>query len=94
MDGGLEFEWDPAKAEANFRKHGVTFDQAMGVFYDPMMVTIEDDRFAYGELREIAFGRVDAVVLAVVYVERRETLIRIISARLATSQERRRYGNG
>jgi uncharacterized protein len=94
MDGGLEFEWDPTKAEANFRKHGVSFEQAMGVFYDPRMVTVEDDRFAYGELREVAFGRIEAGVLAVVYVERRENLIRIISARLATALERRRYEHG
>ena len=94
VDSGLEFEWDPAKAEANFRKHGITFDQAIGVFYDPMMMTIEDERFAYSELREVAFGLVDAAVMAVVYVERRENLIRIISARLATPKERRRYGNG
>ncbi len=72
-DSGLEFEWDPAKADANFRKHGITFDQAIGVFYDPMVVMIEDERFAYSELREVAFGLVDAAVLAVVYIERRET---------------------
>ncbi len=94
MDNGLEFEWDPAKADANFRKHGITFDQAIGVFYDPMVVTIEDERFAYSELREVAFGLVDAAFLAVVYIERRDKLIRIISARLATPQERRRYANG
>ncbi len=46
MDSGLEFEWDPAKADANFRQHGITFDQAIGVFYDPMVVMIEDERFA------------------------------------------------
>jgi len=94
VDSGLEFEWDPAKADANFRKHGVTFDQDIGVFYDPMVVMIEDERFAYSKLREVAFGRVDAAVLAVVYIERRQNLIRIISARLATPQERRRYANG
>jgi len=94
VNSGLEFEWDPVKADINVRKHGVSFDQAIGVFYDPMVVTIQDERFAYNELREVAFGLVDAVVLTVVYIERRENLIRIISARFATAQERRRYANG
>jgi uncharacterized protein len=74
VDGGLEFEWDPAKAGANLRRHGITFDQAIGVFYDPLMMTIEDERFAYSEFRQVAFGPVDAVILAVVHVERREEL--------------------
>ena len=59
-----------------------------------MVVTIEDECFAYGERREVSFGLVDTAILAVVYVERRDNLIRIISARLATPLERRRYANG
>jgi uncharacterized DUF497 family protein len=90
VDSGLEFEWDPAKAEANIRKHGVSFTTAVLVFADPMVRITEDDRFDYGEIRE---GAVEADVLVVVYVERVENLIRIISARHATPQERRRYAN-
>ena len=93
MDSGLEFEWDPEKAQANFRKHGITFEKAIAVFFDPLMVSFEDDRFAYGEVRELAVGSVDAAIVAVVYVERLENVIRIISARPATPQERRYYAN-
>jgi len=93
VDSGLEFEWDPAKAEANLRKHGVAFTTAALVFADPLVRITEDDRFGYGEIREIAMGAVEADVLVVVYVERVENLIRIISARHATPQERRRYAN-
>jgi len=82
MDSGFEFEWDPAKAEAN-----------MLVFANPLVRITEDDRFGYGEIREVAMGAVEANVLVVVYVERVENLIRIISARHATPQERRRYAN-
>jgi uncharacterized DUF497 family protein len=42
----------PPKVDANFRKRGITFDQAIGVFYDPMVVRIEDERVAYIERRE------------------------------------------
>ncbi len=93
MDSGLEFEWDPAKADANFRKHGVSFETAARVFADPGILIAEDDRFDYGEIREVAYGAVEAAVLVVVYVKRVENLIRIISARHATAQERRRYAN-
>jgi uncharacterized DUF497 family protein len=93
MDSGLEFEWDPAKSKANIRKHGVSFTTAVLVFADPMVRITEDDRFGYGEIREVAMGAVEADVLVVVYVERVENLIRIISARHATPQERRRYAN-
>jgi uncharacterized DUF497 family protein len=93
VDSGLEFEWDPAKADANFRRHGVSFTTAVLVFADPLVRIAEDDRFGYGEIREVAMGAVEADVLVVVYVERVENLIRIISARHATPQERRRYAN-
>lgn len=90
----LEFEWDAAKAEANLRKHGVSFETASLVFSDPLVVIAEDDRFDYGEVREVAYGAVSARVLVVVFVERVDNLIRIISARLATAKERRRYEEG
>jgi uncharacterized protein len=93
VDGDLEFEWDPVKADANFLKHGVTFETAARAFDDPAVLIAGDDRFNYGETREVAYGVVEAAVLVVVYVERVGNLIRIISARHATPQERRRYAN-
>jgi uncharacterized protein len=88
------FEWDEAKAESNRRKHGVDFDDAIEVFYDPRAV-FEQDREVDGELRWQTIGMVgDVVVLQVAHTvgERNfDEVIRIISARQATRKERRRY---
>jgi hypothetical protein len=75
---------------SNFGKHGVSFEAATFVFDDPMRLEPEDV-FARGEYRNIVFGRVDGVVLAVVYTAPEENLYRIISARLATAHERKAY---
>jgi uncharacterized DUF497 family protein len=83
----------PGQGRRQFRKHGVSFTTAALVFADPLVRITKDDRFGYGEIREVAMGAVEADVLVVVYVERVETVIRIISARHATPQERRRYAN-
>jgi uncharacterized DUF497 family protein len=88
------FEWDPAKAAANFRKHGVSFETASRVFADPYAL-FEQDRVVNDELRWQAIGVVDGLVMLMVAhavhegndVER----IRIISARRANHKERRRY---
>lgn len=90
----LEFEWDPAKAEANQRKHGVSFPEAGTAFGDPLSVTIPDTRHSMDEDRYILFGRSDqGRLLAVMHTER-DTAIRIISARLVTARERREYEEG
>lgn len=94
MNTELEFEWDADKAADNIRKHGLSFETATGVFFDPAVLIIEDDREEYGELREVAYGMVEASVLVVVHTERDGGVIRLISARLATALERRRYANG
>jgi uncharacterized protein len=47
----LEFDWDPAKAESNWRKHGVAFEQAMGIFSDPLALSLLDDDSGAGEER-------------------------------------------
>jgi hypothetical protein len=85
----VHFEWDPKKAEANLQKHGVDFADAVGVLYDEMAVTIEDEGAT--EERYITLGR-DPLnrVLVVVYTWRGDT-IRIISARKAEPRERRQY---
>lgn len=64
----MEFEWDPEKAEANFRKHGVTFELAANVFDDPFRLE-EDDMFAGGEYRVVVVGLADRRCLTVVYTD-------------------------
>jgi len=87
----LEFEWNGAKAEANQRNHGVSFDLAKTVFKDPLAVERVDDRQDYGEERFVIIGRsVDGSALFVAYAERRER-VRIISARRATQYEQDDY---
>ena len=89
----MDFEWDPLKAEANLRKHRITFEFATGVFLDPNRLDQKDDRDYDGELREIAVGRIQEFILVVVYTMRGSTA-RIISARRATRHEYFEYWNG
>jgi uncharacterized DUF497 family protein len=89
------FEWDPAKARANQRKHGISFEIAMHVFDDPDAL-VEQDRIEGSERRWQTLGLVDAVLLLLVahtvQVEDGEhEVIRIISARRADAKERKRY---
>ncbi|MEJ0075216.1 MAG: BrnT family toxin [Alphaproteobacteria bacterium] len=84
IDGA--FEWDDAKAEENYAKHGVDFEAARQVFHDPFALERLDDREDYGEDRFILSGMADGVVLIVVYTERNGRL-RLISARRATKHE-------
>ena len=95
----MRFVWDPAKAESNHRKHGIRFEDAVHVFFDPLHLTVQD-RVEGGEYRWQTTGQVEgATVLLVAHTvtedgpEPVET-IRIISARRATPQERKRYANG
>lgn len=87
----LTFEWDEAKATANFRKHGVSFEEAKTVFADPLSLTKPDPLHSEGEERYVDVGRsVEGRLLVVIYTERRST-IRLISCRTATQAERRTY---
>lgn len=90
MDDELRFHWDEAKAASNLDKHGVSFEAATFVFDDPRRLE-EEDVFARGEYRDIVVGQVDGVVLTVVYASVEEDCYRIISARLATTRERKAY---
>jgi uncharacterized DUF497 family protein len=85
-----QFEWDPVKAEANFRKHKVRFDQAAAAFDDVLALIEQDFSEDYGEDRFILIGKVADGVLSVVFTER-QGRIRIISAREANGYERRNY---
>ena len=86
------FEWDPHKAAANRRKHGVSFDEASTVFDDPLAVTFEDDLHSTDETRELLIGRsISGQHLMICFTERPGGIIRLISARSATPKERRDY---
>ena len=87
----MQFEWDRAKAEANLRKHRVSFDEAVTVFYDPLAATFDDPDHSVGERRLITVGLSSrGRLLVVAHVELGRS-IRIISARLATARERKRH---
>ena len=89
----MEFEWDPNKAHANLKKHGISFETAALAFQDEMAVVIVDDRYDYDEVREILIGftPIEQGCLMVVFTEREEDVVRIISARKATRAETRLY---
>lgn len=90
----LRFEWDPAKAADNQRKHGISFEMAKLVFSDPLART-EQDRIEGGEYRWQTIGTIDEfLVVIVAHTVRADDdgeVIRIVSARRATPRERRRY---
>jgi uncharacterized DUF497 family protein len=91
----LRFEWDENKNEANFAKHGVSFETAALVFEDPNRLLFIE-RIEDGEERWHAIGSVRSsfLFLTVVHTyteEEAEAVVRIISARRATSQERQLY---
>jgi uncharacterized protein len=87
----VQFTWDPKKAATNLQKHGVSLDEAVSVFFDPLARIHDDPDHSVGEAREIITG-LSAVerLLLVSFVERRET-IRIINARVANARERQRH---
>ncbi len=86
---GIEFEWDNNKAQNNIRKHGIAFEEAVEVFFDPFYQS--GDASTDDEQREFIIGySLMSRLLLVVYVERRERT-RIISARQATRHERKLY---
>ena len=85
------FEWDPAKASANARKHGVTFDEASSTFADPLAMLIPDHDHSEGEERYLLLGMSVRERLLVVALSERPPRTRLVSARQATQLERRRY---
>jgi len=87
----VNFEWDPAKARTNRRKHRVTFEEAATVYGDALALTYPDPDHSFSEQRFITVGMSSAKrVLIVAHTERGES-IRIISARKATQHEREHY---
>jgi hypothetical protein len=88
----VTFTWNPAKAKAKLKKHGVDFREAATVFDDPLSVAFPDSDHSHGERRFWIVGAsVHGRVLVGAYTEVSADLIRIISARVATRHERRFY---
>jgi hypothetical protein len=93
VDVGYSFEWDPKKAAANLKSHGVSFDEATSVFGDILAMNMPDPDHSEGEQRFLVLGMSAASRLVVVSYAERPPKTRIISARLATKRERRKYEN-
>jgi uncharacterized protein len=87
----VEFKWDLKKAKSNQRTHGVDFNEALTVFADPLARIFDDQEHSEEEPREIIIGHSVKRRLVLVCFTVRGTRIRIISARKATSLERRDY---
>ena len=85
------FEWDPAKAEANVRKHGVSFEEAATAFQDPLARIHADPDHSRHESREILIGHSQRQRLLLVAFTDRRGKLRLISAREVTRRERRDY---
>lgn len=91
----FEFDWDPSKAARNQYKHGIDFELATTVFRDPLTASIPDESHSDAEERWITVGQArngQCLVICHTYWDTgKEVLIRLISARLATRNERRQY---
>ena len=90
----IQFEWNEKKAASNFRKHGVSFEEAKSVFYDENAIQFYDeDHSELEEDRFLLLGRsIESRILITCYCEREsDNVLRIISARKATKKERQYY---
>jgi uncharacterized DUF497 family protein len=87
----MESEWDDGKATANRRKHRISFDEAVTVFYDPLSATFNEPEHSIGEERYITVGYSSTRRLLVVSYSERDDGIRIISARRANTKEKRHH---
>lgn len=85
------FEWDRRKAEINFHKHGISFEEAKTVFTDPLAITLPDPNHSDDEDRFIDIGMSENQRVLVIGYTERGARIRLINARKATLSERKRY---
>ena len=90
----MRFEWNAQKAAASRRKHGVSFDEAASVFFDPLSATGDDPDHSTDERRFVTFGMSSSGRLLVVAHAEHDDAIRIITARPATRAERKLYEEG
>ncbi len=89
---GLQFEWDPAKARENLRKHGISFEEAATAFGDRLAITIDDDEHSTpDEDRFVTIGATQRHLIVVVCHTDRHGTMRLISARKANKHEREQY---
>jgi len=87
----MRFEWDEQKAHANLTKHGISFEEAVTVFGDPLSDTFPDPDHSLNEHRFIILGSSDSGKILVVAHTDIDATVRIISAREATATERKAY---
>jgi uncharacterized DUF497 family protein len=87
----LKFEWDPRKAVTNRSKHGVSFQEALTAFADPLARIFDDEEHSIKEQREIIIGHSAEERLLVVCFTAQGESVRIFSARKATRRERKEY---
>jgi uncharacterized DUF497 family protein len=88
----VRYVWDPNKAATNQKKHGIVFEEAVTAFADPLGIIVDDG--VHPE-RAILIGSSERErILVTVFIERDENVTRIVSARLASRPERRRYEEG
>ncbi len=87
----LQFQWDPKKAKANLAKHGVSFEEALSVFADPLARIFDDEEHSGEESREIIIGHSTKGRLVLVYFTASGARVRLIGARKATRHERKDY---
>lgn len=89
---GIRFEWDKTKAESNAKKHGISFDEAVTVFDDPLAYIFYDEEHSEEEAREIIIGySKQSRLLLICFIERVADVVRFISARRATPTEQKDY---
>jgi uncharacterized DUF497 family protein len=88
----ISFEWDEEKNKLNQQRHGIRFEDAKFVFNDPCRVILSDLYHSEIEERWLAIGVVNRA-LFVVFTERGENIIRLISARMATKAEEKLYND-
>ncbi|MEG3898350.1 MULTISPECIES: BrnT family toxin [unclassified Microcoleus] len=86
----MQFEWDEAKNLENIRKHQIDFADVPAMFDGEMLIEL-DDRFDYGEDRWFGIGFLGSGIAVVVWTERQNNVIRIISARRANRHEQKRF---
>jgi uncharacterized DUF497 family protein len=86
----VSYTWDPKKNRRNIARHGIAFEDAVGIFDGPTLERV-DDRFEYGEVRVYAIGIVNGVEITVIYTDLSRTERRIISAWKAERHEREAY---
>jgi uncharacterized protein len=88
----VRYVWDPKKARSNEQKHGLSFEEAVTSFAHPLAIMV-DDLVQHERALLIGMSK-EANILVTVFIEKSEDVVRLISARLATRHERRRYEEG